>query len=422
MNRRTLNDWLDYIQTVHKREIELGLERVKIVGQRLSCLEFNCPVITITGSNGKGTTAHFLAHTYHLAGYRVGLYTSPHLCLFNERIRIDNQPISDDKLIACFEAIEQTRGQTLLTFFEYTTLAALQAFQQSNCDVVILEVGLGGRLDAVNAVDSDCAVLTTVSLEHTDWLGESRELIAKEKSMISRAGKPFICAEPKPPTTVKEIADAQQAILIQYPNDYEFEMDETSTPKTWTWQSGALRYDKLTVPRIPTINAATALKVLSVMQTRCPVSETHIRTSCQTCQVPGRMQWLLDQAVPTLIDVAHNPESSHYLHRAYLREKPNTGKCWCLFSMLKGKDVVGTIQPWLETVDHWVIVPIQDKRAQSIEQLHAQCLAVGVNPAQCELKSDSASAYAWILNQCQREDHILVFGSFYLLGELLNAL
>lgn len=413
---RSLNQWLEAIYQVHKSEIELGLGRITQVAEILDCLQFTCPVIKVAGSNGKGTTTACLSHIYQQAGYTVATYTSPHLIRFNERICLNHQPVSDTVLCQQFECIEAARGDIKLTFFEYTTLAALLVFQQQQPDVVILEIGLGGRLDAVNCVRGDCAIVTSISLEHQQWLGDTRAAIAEEKAAIVNAGSPLICGDLEPPAEVKQVADVVASPSFFIKQDYFYSEED----EHWDWWTVNKRIDALPKLHIPKQNAATALMAVEIMQAKLPVNDAAIIAGCEQTQVPGRLQ-VFTKPCPIILDVAHNPAACQYLAEQIQLQDPCPGQRWCIFSILHDKDWRGAIEPLMALVDHWVVTSVADPRASDSQQL-AQTIR-DLNPeAMIHFQDNPAAALHWVIDSRQPSDHLLVFGSFAVVGGVLAQL
>ena len=320
----TLDDWLAHCERIHPKGIDMGLERVRAVAHRMA-LKFDCPVITVAGTNGKGSTCAMLESILMQAGYRTGLYTSPHLVHFQERCRVRGENVDPQSLLPHFQAVERARlgpaaqgflpgrpqdieGEISLTYFEFTTLAILSLLSRQGLDVVILEVGLGGRLDAVNLVDADCAVITSIDLDHMEFLGPDRESIGREKAGIIRAGRPVVVSDPMPPQSVLQAAQVLGADLWQLGPDFQFSGDK----QQWAWSGRDRRYAGLAYPALrganQLVNAAGVLAALSTLRDRLPVTAQAVRTGLALVELPGRFQIVPGQ--PTLVlDVAHNPHS-----------------------------------------------------------------------------------------------------------------
>ena len=388
---RTKDQWFSHIQHIHQQRIALGLDRVGLVANRLRVAAFDCPVITVAGTNGKGSCVKTLETIYALAGYRAGLYTSPHLIDFNERIRIDNAMIDDDALLRAFSVVEEARGDVILSFFEFTTLAALYLFQEANCDVIILEVGLGGRLDAVNVVESDIAILTSVALDHMDFLGNDLASIGYEKASIAREYKPFICAEENPPSTVQKTVTDKKAIFYQIERDFSY--DEKKLPK----------------PHLKKENIAAALKAVELLQAKLPVLEKDIILAITKTKWPGRFE-VIEGAFSCVVDVAHNPHASAWLAEQY-RQLPKTYTT-AIVGMLKDKAQVETIQALLPLVDRWFVCDLS--AIETERGSDGRVMFNFLTAAQAECYYFSSVEAAMTEARCQRQgERALIFGSFY---------
>ncbi|MDY0022478.1 bifunctional tetrahydrofolate synthase/dihydrofolate synthase, partial [Arenimonas caeni] len=350
---RTLAQWLDYQQQVHPKSIDMGLERVGEVAKRLGVGKPARHVVTVGGTNGKGSTVAFLEAIARAAGLRTGAYTSPHLLRYNERVRIDGAEAADAALVAAFERIEAARGDVPLTFFEFGTLAALLLFEAADLDLAILEVGLGGRLDATNIVDPDCAVITTVDLDHQDYLGEDREAIGAEKAGILRAGKPCVLAEKDPPSSVLRRAYAIGAFAIRGHSDYLVDVLGAG----WRWREPGYEIelpDPAMAAPAQRDNAAAAIAALRALD--LPVPDAAIREGVASARAPGRLQVLAGEP-ETVLDVAHNPQGARQL-AAWLQGNPRPTVA--VFSALADKDLGGVCEalaPWLQA---WHLGPITD--------------------------------------------------------------
>ena len=344
----SLTDWLARLEQLHPSTIELGLERVRRVKDALG-LAPAFPLIMVGGTNGKGSTCAYLEAILGAAGYRTGLYTSPHLLRYNERVRIAGREASDAELVAAFERVDAARGDTSLTYFEFGTLGAMVQFIAAGVDVAILEVGLGGRLDAVNVFDADVAVVTSVDLDHMDYLGDTREKIGFEKAGIYRGRRPAICADPAPPDSLLEHARRIGADLRCVGRDF-FALREGDR---WTYRGPALVWQDLPLPAMAGAyqlrNAAGALAALEAVRGRLPVSEAAIRQGLRAAQVPGRFQRIA-RAPEVILDVAHNPEAARAL-AATLREQPVTGRTLAVVGMLADKDAAAVFAALRGEVD-----------------------------------------------------------------------
>lgn len=413
--KRTLAQWLEYQQTVHPRDIAMGLERVAEVSRRLGLGRPGRHVITVAGTNGKGSTVAFIEAIARAAGLRVGAFTSPHLLRYNERIRLDGHDAGDDALVAAFERIEAARGEVPLTFFEFGTLAALALMQDAGLDLAILEVGLGGRLDAVNIVDPDVAVITTVDLDHQDYLGPDREAIGAEKAGILRAGKPCVLGEKDPPSSVLRRAYALGAFAIRGYSDYLLD----DLPDGWRWREPGYQID-LPHPGMPApaqrANAAAAIAALRALD--LPVPDQAIREGVAGARAPGRLQRL--PGVPEcVLDVAHNPQGARQL-AAWLAANPR--RTVAVFSALADKDIAGIVAPVAPHLSAWHLGPITDAgpRGLAVDALArrlADELPAGIlHPHRC-----LADALAAARVDAGPEGRVLVFGSFHTVAEALAS-
>ncbi len=399
--------WLDYLERLHSQPIELGLERVKQVAERLDLLKPAPTVFTIAGTNGKGTTCCTLESILLAAGLRVGVYSSPHLLRYTERVRIQGKELSEAQHSHSFAQVEAGRSNISLTYFEFGTLSALQLFKQAKLDVVILEVGLGGRLDATNIVDSDVAAVTSIAIDHTDWLGFDRESIGREKAGVFRGGKPAIVGEPDMPQSIADVAATLGAKLYQRDKAWQFSQNN----QNWSWQCDDRQWQNLPLPNVPLANAATALAVLHY--SGLPLSEDAIRQGLLAASLPGRFQIVSEQ--PRLIlDVAHNPHAARYLTDR-LAQLPKQGKVRAVIGMLSDKDIAGTLACLSEQVDEWYCAPLEGPRGASAEQL-AEYLA------QSRQFSDVETAWRQAMQDAGPRDVVIVCGSFHTVAHVMAAL
>ena len=404
---QSLSDWLSYLEKIHPSVIDLGLHRVGLVADRLGLRQLPATVVTVGGTNGKGTTCALLEAIYRAAGYRVGVYSSPHLLRYNERVRIQGQDASDAELCQAFAAVEAARGEVSLTFFEFGTLAALWLFRAAAPDLVLLEVGLGGRLDATNLVESDLAVVTSIALDHCDWLGDTREAIASEKAGIYRPGKPAISGEPNPPVTLAQTAQSIGAKLLQVGADFRRHEAEA----VWHFQGARQQWRELPYPELPLDNAVTALAV--VEQLSLPIDSAAIRTGLAGARLAGRMQLLRTQPQVTL-DVAHNPHSAHYLARQ-LAARGKVGRRLAVAGMLKDKDIRQTLGELVELVDLWFLADLHGARAALAQELSAVLPSESARHCYASV----ADAYREALATAQEQDEIIVLGSFHTVAEAM---
>ncbi|HEV8694866.1 MAG TPA: bifunctional tetrahydrofolate synthase/dihydrofolate synthase [Lysobacter sp.] len=415
----TLAEWLDYIERQHPKSIDMGLDRVREVASRMGLKRPAKKVITVGGTNGKGSTVAFIEAIARAAGWTVGAYTSPHLLAYNERVRIDGVDAGDADLVAAFEAVEAARGNTLLTYFEYGTLAALWLFERSRLDLAILEVGLGGRLDATNLVDSDVAVITTVDLDHQDWLGDEREVIGFEKAGIARAWKPVVLGDDDPPASVLRHAYAIGASAIRAGCDFFFQPSEAGH---WRWRevgySVELPLPKLAAPA-QMRNAATAIAALRALGKKLPSAV--IAEGVTKAHVAGRLQRFEREDVEIIVDVAHNPQAAREL-AAWLVATPASGRTSAVFAALGDKDLQGVVAALTGRIDSWHLAGLAESGPRGLEvDAFAQRLE-GTAAAQGERHADVAAALAAALEQATAGDRILVFGSFYTAAAALQVL
>jgi dihydrofolate synthase/folylpolyglutamate synthase len=364
---KTLAQWLQWQETLHPRKIDLGLARIGAVAGRMGVLRPAHAVIVVGGTNGKGSCVAMLEAILLAAGHRVGGYTSPHLLCYNERIRINGANIDDDSLCTAFQAVDDARQETSLSYFEFGTLAALHLFTAARLDVALLEVGLGGRLDAVNIVDADVAMVTSIGIDHVQWLGSNRESIAREKAGIFRPGRPAIGGEPSPPAGLRQAARTLGARWYGLGEQYDFVSGEGS----WVWRSASRHYADLPLPALvgshQLTNAAGVLMALSLLQERLPVGVTAIRSGLQGVVLPGRCQ-RIPGTVERILDVSHNPDGARRLAEV-LRVSPPTGRTHLVLGMLEDKDVGGYVAALLPVVDHWYPAGLDDERGLPADAL-----------------------------------------------------
>ena len=414
-----LEDWLKWLFHQHPKKIELGLERVGEVWGRLGPSRLHCPVITVAGTNGKGSCVAMLDAILREGGYRTGCYTSPHLLRFNERIRVAGETASDQRICQAFEKIERIRRQTRLTYFEFATLAALDIFADAGPDVVILEVGLGGRLDAVNILDPDVALVSTVDMDHTAWLGDNRERIGREKAGIFRAGHPAVCGDSAPPRSLCDWAEELSAPLFLAGRDFSYRNREAD----WDWRGPGC--ERIALPR-PSLqgefqlqNAAAVLMVLECLPASMPVSEAAIRQGLQSVSLPGRFQ-VIPGEVTSILDVAHNAQGVQAL-ASTLDASPVVGRTRAVFGMMADKDVVLMANTMASRVDAWYLAGLPVQRGMPVGALAGAMRKAGVSrPLICD---DTVTA---ALRKAQAAsspgDRILVFGSFLTVAEALPLL
>lgn len=414
---QTLSDWLGYIEQQHPATIDMGLDRVRTVAQAMGLGAPAERSIVVGGTNGKGSTVAFIEAIARAAGWKVGAYTSPHLLRYNERVRIDGQDASDEALMAAFNAIEDARGDTTLTYFEYGTLAALQLFAQAGLDLAVLEVGLGGRLDAVNIVDGDVAVITTVDIDHSDWLGEDREAIGTEKAGIIRGWKPVILGEIDPPSSVLARAYLVGANAIRDGSDF---FAEAIDGERWRWRDVGFRIE-LPQPAlrgpIQRANAATAIAALRALDR--PLPRTAFIEGVAAARIRGRLQAFDRDGVEVLVDVGHNPQAARELATA-LKASRVTGDTIAVFAALQDKDAAGVVDALADQVQQWHLAGLEGARAQSAGELQARL--AGTAAAAATPHASVVDALQHALTQGKAGDRVLVFGSFHTAAQALQML
>ncbi|NYT86084.1 bifunctional tetrahydrofolate synthase/dihydrofolate synthase [Pollutimonas harenae] len=459
-NTATLQTWLSYLESLHRTSIDLGLERIRVVAAKLN-LALPYVKITVGGTNGKGSTCAMLEAILLASGYKTGTYTSPHLVDFNERIRVNGEFASDAQIIEQFHRIEQARGETTLSYFEYTTLAALMLFEQEKMDVAVLEVGLGGRLDAVNLVDADCAIITSVDIDHTEYLGDTREKIGLEKAHIFRPGQPAICADPVPPQSIIDYAAQIKADLWLFGKDFNYSGDR----QQWAYGGRGQRRSSMAYPSLrganQLLNASAALAALEALRPKLVVPQQAVRIGLSQVQLPGRLQILA--GTPTIIlDVAHNPHAAAALGQNLdaMGYFPHTH---AVVGMLNDKDIASVVGKLAHRVDRWYCASLPGPRGMSGQELanavnkvvagtapqlsmqeksrevrraepgeHEASNRPGVRAqpvAPVEASSVSVSsfddpvqAFTAARKQATDNDRILVFGSFSTVGPVLQEL
>jgi len=421
-NPESLADWLAYLETLHPKAIAMGLDRVATVTARMA-IDVGCPVITVGGTNGKGSTCAMLDAIYRHGGYRVGQYTSPHLLRFNERVRIDGEEASDGMLVAAFARVEQARTAsdpaTPLTYFEFSTLAALHVFAAARLEVLVLEVGLGGRLDAVNAIDADVAVVTAIDIDHVDYLGSTREDIGREKAGIFRAGRPAICGDADPPRSLVAHAAAVGAPLWRIGHEFAYRVTGTQ----WAYRGPGGSRHGLPIPALrgayQLANAATALAATDAMRERLPVSAGAVRDGLVRVELAGRFQVLPGR--PTIVlDVAHNPQAA----RAFAATLGDMGfhrRTHAVFAMLADKDIDGVAEAVAPRVDTWFVAPLPGPRGASAERIAQALQDAGVSAQSIRAFGDVQQAFAAAREGADEADRIAAFGSFLTVAAALAA-
>ncbi len=416
---RTLAEWLEHIEQQHPKGIALGLDRTRAVADRLKIGKPATHVITVGGTNGKGSTVAFVEAIARSAGWRVGAYTSPHLLRYNERVRIDGVEADDAQLVAAFEAVESSRAGTELTYFEFGTLAALWLFVQADLDLAVLEVGLGGRLDAVNIIDPDVAVITTVDIDHVDWLGSDRESIGFEKAGIARAWKPLVLGEVDSPASVLRHAYAIGANAIRLGSDF---FHESIDRERWRWREVGTELElpnpTLAAP-VQRINAATAIAALRALPAHMPLAA--FAEGVASARIQGRLQPFRFHARQVMVDVAHNPQAARAL-ASWLQDEPVQGRTLAVFAALADKDVVGVAEALAAQVDRWFLASLDvgSERSQSAVELAARLS--GTAAAGGSRHATVSQAIEAAREAAHEDDRILVFGSFHVAAEAMTLL
>lgn len=441
---QNLDQWLARIEAMHPRGIagiELGLDRVRAVseqlGQQAALTAAARPIFTVAGTNGKGSVVAYLANVLDRAGYKVGAYTSPHLIRFNERIRLNGEPVPDEALIAAFEQVEAARvasGMTL-TYFEFTTLAAMQVFLTAAVDALVLEIGLGGRLDAVNIYEPDVAIITGVALDHQDFLGDSREAIALEKIGIARAGKAVVIAEPDMPLPARKALASLGAIVYLIGEAFGFEplAGEEGLPsiqwRYWLRQPGApveaiQRRGGLAFPglrgKIQLRNAAAAMTAIECLQSRLPVAMGAVRRGLLETELAGRFQ-VIPGPPDLVLDVAHNPEAAKVL-ATNLGQLAFAHTQHGVLGMMADKDMTGVLAPLVRLISRWYLTPLDNPRSASPDEIRQVLLALGVKADMIESFENPHTAYAAARKNATESDRIVAFGSFLTVADVLKDL
>ena len=413
----SLQGWLKWQESLHPLVIDLGLERAAQVFQTLNPNYVKPPTITVAGTNGKGSSVAYLEAIYTAQGYRVGSYTSPHILKYNERIKIDGKPVSDDKICEAFARIESVRGNTSLSYFEFGTLAALDIFQRAGVDVQLLEVGLGGRLDAVNIVDPDVALISSVSIDHIEWLGGTREAIGREKAGIFRAGVPAVTGDVDPPESLMQSAIEQQALLYCIGKDFGYKKQATG----WDWFSAERQMLQLPEPGLKGEhqyrNASAVILVVTKMAEVLPVAEASIKQGLQNVRLAGRFQLIVDGEIPVLLDVGHNPQAVRTLADYVTAVFPGR-RIHAVFSMMKDKDIAGVLEIMNLVVYDWFFAPLANPRAATEPVMREIFSQSSVSKVFFGF-ADFTEAFSAAKNQSQEGDLLLVFGSFFLVSECL---
>lgn len=419
---RSLAEWLRWQETLHPSSIDLGLDRMRRTLQHLGWRQPACPVVTVGGTNGKGSTVALTSRILRAAGYRVGTFTSPHLIRYSERIVIDGREVSDASLVAAFERIDAARGSDTLTFFEFNTLAALLVFDTAGLDAIVLEVGLGGRLDSVNAVDANVAVVTSIALDHCDWLGPDVESIGREKAGIFRPGRPAIFGSREMPASIAAAAEQLGTPLYRLSHDFDWRHDGDR----WSWRGRTSTYDNLPRPalhgELQFDNASAVLCALECLSSRLPIARAAIEEGLTSVTLPGRFQ-VLRRAQPVaiewILDVAHNPAAAQAL-AGQLVSHPSGGRSFAVCGILADKDIEGVATALRGLFDAWVVVGLPSARSVPVDGLARRLADVGANVA--TTAADVAAGCEAAQAMAKAGDRIVVFGSFLTVGPALEWL
>ncbi|MFK8028061.1 MAG: bifunctional tetrahydrofolate synthase/dihydrofolate synthase [Gammaproteobacteria bacterium] len=418
MKYNTLDEWLAWQTTLHAREIELGLDRIETVASKLNLLECPFPVITVAGTNGKGSTVAMLSAILHHAGYKVGTYTSPHIVHYNERIRIGLRCVQDEQLCRSFEKINDARGDISLSFFEFATLTAIDIFHENQVEVAILEVGLGGRLDATNIIDNDLAFVTSIGLDHTEWLGDNRESIGYEKSGIFRADTPAICGAVDAPSSIEKTAKKVNANLFQLGNDYSYKVAKSS----WSFFANDYELHGLPLPNLSGAvqirNAASVVMGLYCLREKLPLSTDAIETGLREVTLEGRFQRIVKDC-EIILDVAHNFESAKILSEN-LMALPKPQRTIAVFAILSDKDVDGIISLLHSHIDDWYISEVDSPRRMEVDHVE-QSLMRQSSDTSVKVFQSVEQAYSQAQMEASEGDRIIVFGSIFTVSEVLAS-
>jgi len=415
----SLAEWLAWFETLHPKKIDMSLDRIRVILDALGLVPPSYRVITVGGTNGKGSCVAILESIYRTAGYRVGAFTSPHLVRFNERIRFDGRDATDDELIELFESIEASLGQVTLSYFEASAVAAFLFFKRRRADVAILEVGMGGRLDAVNALDADAALIASVDLDHTAWLGPDREAIGREKAGIMRAGRPAVVGDPDPPRSLAAHADEVGARLLAIGRDFR----AVRNGDKWRFEgpNGVVRDALPVVPfgaHIQAANMAACVAVVDALRDVLPVSEDALRAGLSNARLRGRTERHVRDGVEWIFDVAHNPSAARVLRQA-VDGRP-ASRTLAVFAAMEDKDLDGVLAPFADLVDRWHVARPDSERGAPLEAVARTLDALGASDR--VLHADVAAACHAAAAEARPGERVLVFGSFYTVGPALEAL
>lgn len=418
MHFDSLRAWLDWQETLHPKSIDLGLERVAKVFSQLNPHSTQPITITVAGTNGKGSCIAFLEAIYRAEGLRVGAYTSPHIINYNERIKVNGVAVSDQRICASFERIEAVRDNVSLSYFEFSTLAALDIFSRADLDIQLLEVGLGGRLDAVNIVDADATLITSISIDHTAWLGETRDAIAYEKAGVFRKNIAAIISDLAPPHSLISYAHTVKAPLLRINHEFSY----TKAENSWDWQCDNKHMNTLPPPLLKGEhqyrNASAVLMAIHTLQDKLPVSATAIKQGLKQVNLPGRFQ-LIDSVPPVLLDVSHNLQAALAL-TDYLQTEFNQMPVHAIFTMMNDKDLSGVINLMRPSIKHWYISPLDNPRTCKNIDIQQAFRTADIHQVSGNFKDFMSAFQAAKSSALNDNGLILIFGSFFLVSEYLS--
>ncbi|NRA83561.1 MAG: bifunctional tetrahydrofolate synthase/dihydrofolate synthase [Gammaproteobacteria bacterium] len=413
---QSLDDWLLYLESIHPSEIKLGVTRVKSVAQKLGLLNPRGKIIIVGGTNGKGSTCAFLEHLILATGATTGVFSSPHVIRYNERVRINTAELDDHSHVDAMRLIEQQRGDVCLTYFEYNTLVALKLMNDHDVDFLILEVGLGGRLDSTNIVDADLAIITSIDLDHQSWLGDTREQVATEKAGIFRVSQLVVCGEPNPPQTLIDHANSLNCMVSYKGKQFSFkqykQQSNQQSKQHWSWHSAAINVDSLPATKLPTTNAATALEAFKLLGLSLPHDKL-VKVLGSTA-LPGRLQ-SISQLPEVVLDVAHNPEAGRYL-ASWLSSQTQYSRVHCVCAMLGDKDSQSTLSVVEPYINQWYLADLDCHRGAKATQLQPHV----DNEKVVGCFDNVSHALLQAQQSADENDLILVFGSFYTVCEVLQ--
>jgi len=415
MRFNSLLEWLRWQESFHPKTIDLGLDRAR---KTFKGVIQNRPLpftITVGGTNGKGSCVALLETMLGIEGYRVGSYTSPHIVRYNERIKVNGKLVDDDAICRSFDRIDEARGDVSLSYFEFSTLAALDIFSRCRLDVQILEVGLGGRLDAVNIIDPDSVIISSIGIDHIDWLGQDREMIGFEKAGVFRPGVPAVIGDPNPPNSLLKSAMEKKALVHLLGRDFSFQRDESS----WSWYGQTRSRKKLPIPALhgehQIFNASAVLQTLEVIRSERPVSDEAIRQGLSKVNLPGRFQWVPGDP-PILLDVAHNPQAAVALANS-LEEFAADRPVHAVFSVMGDKDIKGVVSPMKSIIDHWYVAPLPTPRGADPTRIVQAIVDCKIEQSKATIYNQFREALNAAKTACRKDGLVVVFGSFFLISE-----